>query len=52
MTLMLDGVRETESYAQALGIDHLDKPTQQKAVKRGKDRLMKKLRRFGQRIKK
>ena len=52
LMLMLDGVRDTESYAQELGVDHLDSSTQQKAAKRAKDRLVKKLRRFGQRIKK
>jgi DNA-directed RNA polymerase specialized sigma24 family protein len=52
LMLMLEGVRESESYVGVLGVQQLDKETQQKAVKRAKDRLMKKLRRFGQRIKK
>ena len=50
--LMLDGVRDTEAYAKVLGLEKLDKPTQQIEVKRTKDRLVKKLRRFGQRIRK
>jgi DNA-directed RNA polymerase specialized sigma24 family protein len=52
LMLMLDGVRETEVYAEVLGLDKLDRPTQQIEVKRTKDRLMKKLRRFGEKIRK
>lgn len=52
LMLMLDGVRETDTYAKVLGLDNLDIATQQIEVKRTKDRLLKKLRRFGERIKK
>jgi DNA-directed RNA polymerase specialized sigma24 family protein len=52
LMLMLEGVRDTDRYISVLGVGQLDKPTQQKAVKLAKDRLAKKLRRFGQRIKK
>jgi DNA-directed RNA polymerase specialized sigma24 family protein len=52
LMLMLEGVRESENYVSILGVEKYDKETQQKAVKRAKDRLMKKLRRFGQKIKK
>jgi RNA polymerase sigma-70 factor (ECF subfamily) len=52
LTLMLEGRRDTESFAKVLGVGQFDKETQQKAVKRAKDRLIKKLQRYGQRIKK
>lgn len=51
LLLMLDGVRDSTSYASALGLDDLNEVAQQQAVKRAKDRLVKKLRRFGERIK-
>jgi hypothetical protein len=45
LSLMLEGVRETELYAEVLGL--LDHPTDEQAatVKRSKDRLKKKLQR-------
>ena len=52
LMLMLDGVRETEAYAEVLGLSKLDRSTQQIEVKRTKDRLVKKLRRYGQKIRK
>ncbi len=48
--LMLDGVRDTGRYAQVLGFTHLDKPAQQRSVKRVKDRIGKRLRRLGQKL--
>jgi hypothetical protein len=51
LMLMLEGVRESSRYAQILGVSQLDKASQRREVKRAKDRLMKKLQRFGQRIK-
>jgi len=51
LLLMLDGVRESKSYASVLGIEHMNDSAQQQVVKRAKDRLVKKLRRFGDRIK-
>ncbi|MBN1147121.1 MAG: hypothetical protein JXA78_07685 [Anaerolineales bacterium] len=51
LLLMLDGVRESKRYSALMGIEHMDEVTQQQAVKRAKDRLVKKLRRFGERIK-
>ncbi len=50
LLLMLDGVRETSEFASVLGISHLDELEQRKEVKRAKDRLTKKLQRFGKRI--
>jgi hypothetical protein len=44
--MMLEGVRATERYAAVMGISHLDTDKQRAAVKRAKDRLNKKLRRF------
>lgn len=46
-SLMLDGVRETEAYARVLDIKQESKQMQQKEVKRAKDRVIKKLQRFG-----
>jgi len=43
--LMLDNVRETETYADTLGIQNSPHREQQRIVKRHKDRLRKKLRR-------
>jgi hypothetical protein len=45
LTLMQQGVRETEKFAQALGILHLPPESQRRAVKRAKDRLKKRLKR-------
>jgi len=50
LMLLLDGVRETEAYVEVLGLGGLEKSKQQLEVKRAKDRLLKKLRRFGERI--
>ena len=52
LMLMLEGVRDSESYAEVLGLGDADKTRQQKAAKQAKDRLTKKLRRYGNRIKK
>lgn len=51
LLLMLDGVRDSKSYASVLGIAQMNDAAQQQVVKRAKDRLVKKLRRFGDRIK-
>lgn len=48
--LMLDGVRDSRQYASAMGISHLDTNRQRAEVKRAKDRLTKKLRRFGDKL--
>lgn len=48
--LMMEGVRESAPYAELLGIAGEDELSQRQEVKRAKDRLNKKLRRFGQRI--
>jgi DNA-directed RNA polymerase specialized sigma24 family protein len=50
LMLMLDNVRETERYAQVMAITHLEELEQRQTVKRAKDRIVKKLQRFGQRI--
>lgn len=50
LLLMLEGARETERYAQIMGISHLDELSQRREVKRTKDRLIKRLQRFGQQI--
>lgn len=49
--LMLNGVRETEPYAEILGISHAPLPEQRAEVKRAKDRLTKSLRRYADRHK-
>ena len=43
--LILEGVRDTNEYAHALGIDHLPKTDQEAEVKRHKDRIKKTLQR-------
>lgn len=48
--LMLEGVRDSRPYASAMGISHLDTNHQRAEVKRAKDRLTKKLRRFGDKL--
>ncbi|MBP8000987.1 MAG: sigma-70 family RNA polymerase sigma factor [Chloroflexi bacterium] len=48
--LMMEGVRDSQRYAEIMNILHLDAAAQQSEVKRAKDRLVKKLRRFGQRL--
>jgi DNA-directed RNA polymerase specialized sigma24 family protein len=44
--MMLEGIRATERYAAVMGITHLAVDEQRAEVKRAKDRLNKKLRRF------
>lgn len=46
VALMLNNIRETIAYSQVLGIDHLPPKEQQKAVKRIKERIGKRLRRI------
>ena len=50
--LMLEGVRDSQQYAQVLGVEHLNPADQRLEVKRVKDRIMKKLGRLGEAIKK
>ncbi|MBE2224987.1 MAG: hypothetical protein IAF02_25835, partial [Anaerolineae bacterium] len=50
LLLMFDGVRDTARYAAVLDISHLPQPEQQAEVKRAKDRLQKRLQRFGNQI--
>lgn len=51
LLLMLEGVRETERYADVMGLEWADVENQRREVKRAKDRVMKKLQRFGERAK-
>ncbi len=48
--LMLEGVHENARYVEALGLRSLDEDGQRLGVKRAKDRLVKKLQRFGANI--
>jgi RNA polymerase sigma-70 factor, ECF subfamily len=48
INLLAENVRETQSYAEALNIQHLPLAEQKIRVKRHKDRLKKKLRRWWQ----
>ena len=48
--LMLDGVRETSAYAAIMGLTHLDVANQRREVKKAKDRILKKVQRFGQNL--
>jgi RNA polymerase sigma-70 factor (ECF subfamily) len=48
--LMLDGVRETSAYATIMGLTHLDVTGQRREVKKAKDRILKKVQRFGQNL--
>jgi hypothetical protein len=48
--LMLEGERRTERYATLMGLADADVPTQQHEVKKVKDRINKKLRRFGNQL--
>jgi RNA polymerase sigma-70 factor (ECF subfamily) len=48
--LMLEGERSSDVFADALGIDDLDTAVQRREVKKVKDRLIKRLQRFGQEI--
>jgi hypothetical protein len=41
VTMMMDGIRETEEYAKVLGIEYLSSSQQREIVKRHKDRLKK-----------
>jgi DNA-directed RNA polymerase specialized sigma24 family protein len=50
LLLMLDGVRDSNRYAEVMGILHLEISAQRRAVKRAKDRITQKLRRLGDRI--
>ncbi len=50
LSMMLEGVKSTAEYAEALGITPLDEPAQRREVKRVKDRIMKRLERLGKRI--
>jgi hypothetical protein len=50
LLLMLEGVRESARYAEVMGIHHWDESAQRREVKRVKDRLAKKLQRFGRKI--
>jgi DNA-directed RNA polymerase specialized sigma24 family protein len=45
--LMLDGVRDNTRYVEALDLARMDEAGQRAEVKRVKDRLLKKLQRFG-----
>jgi RNA polymerase sigma-70 factor (ECF subfamily) len=45
--LMSEGERSTARYAELLDITHLSEPEQRREVKRAKDRLTKKIQRFG-----
>ncbi len=47
VTMMFNGVRDSRQYAIAMGVTHLDTSQQRQEVKRAKDRLTKKLQRFG-----
>lgn len=47
LLLMLDNVRNHEPYAKVLNIEHLPLPEQRKIIKQNKDRLQKRLVRFG-----
>jgi DNA-directed RNA polymerase specialized sigma24 family protein len=48
--LMLEGVRDNIRYVEVLGIAHKDETRQRIEVKQAKDRLVKRLHRFGARI--
>ncbi len=48
LALMIQGVRDTLSYAQLLGIEHLPEREQRAIVKRHKDRINKRLQRMGE----
>jgi DNA-directed RNA polymerase specialized sigma24 family protein len=48
--LMLEGVRDNGRYVAALDLARMDEASQRAEVKRAKDRLVKKLQRFGTRI--
>lgn len=50
LLLMFDGIRDTSRYAEVMGISDLPQAEQQAQVKRAKDRLQKRLQRFGNEI--
>lgn len=50
LMLMLEGVRESERYAEVMEISHWEEQDMRREVKRAKDRLAKQLRRFGERL--
>jgi DNA-directed RNA polymerase specialized sigma24 family protein len=50
LLLMLEGVKDTQRFIEVLPIQDLDDASQRKVVKQAKDRLVKKLRRFGKRV--
>lgn len=50
VALVLQGERKTRPYAEVLGILQLDRVAQQREVKRHKDRIGKRLRRLGEKI--
>jgi RNA polymerase sigma-70 factor (ECF subfamily) len=50
LLLMLDNVRETQRYAEVMAITHLEESEKRRVVKRAKDRIVKRLQRFGQTI--
>lgn len=50
LLLLIEGVRESERYAEILQITHLAAAAQRTEVKRAKDRLNKKLQRLGRRL--
>jgi hypothetical protein len=50
LLLILEGVRDGRRYAEVMQITHLDGPTQRREIKRAKDRITKKLQRFGKKL--
>ncbi len=50
LLLMLEGVRDSAQYAEVMGVSHLPLSEQRQAVKRAKDRLQKRLQRFGDQV--
>jgi len=47
VSMMLEGIRDSQQYASVMGLTHLSTSQQRQEVKRAKDRLTKKLQRFG-----
>lgn len=45
--LMAEGEHESERYARVLGVDHLDIAERRRRVKQAKDRVRRRLKRFG-----
>ncbi len=48
--MYVDGVREYEAYARTMRLDHLDPVARRRQIKRMKDRLEKRVRRLGERL--